>query len=66
MKGNTLLSDADYLKSEDLGKVIAKGMAVLYKANPQNPIDYLGKWLLNQSMVKREEDRQRQQLELMR
>jgi hypothetical protein len=44
---NIDISDADYLKSEDLGKVIAKGMAVLYKTNPQNPVDYLGKWLLN-------------------
>jgi len=40
-------SEADYLKSDDLGRVIAKGMAVLYKTQPQNPVDYLGKWLLN-------------------
>lgn len=40
-------NDADYLKSEDLGRVIAKGMAVLYKTQPSNPVDYLGKWLLN-------------------
>jgi len=39
--------DADYLKSEAVGKIIAKGMAVLYKTNPTNPVDYLGKWLLN-------------------
>jgi len=39
---------AEYLKSEELGKVIAKGMAILYKTQPQNPVDYLGKWLLNQ------------------
>ena len=26
--------DADYLKSDELGLVIAKGMAVLYKTNP--------------------------------
>jgi hypothetical protein len=42
-------SDAEYLKSEELGKVIAKGMAVLYKTNPHNPVDFLGKWLLNVS-----------------
>jgi hypothetical protein len=40
-------NDADYLKSEDLGRVIAKGMAVLYKSQPTNPVDFLGKWLLN-------------------
>jgi hypothetical protein len=39
--------DADYLKSEDIGLVIAKGMATLYQAKPSNPVDFLGKWLLN-------------------
>lgn len=43
--------DADYLKSDELGLVIAKGMAMLYKTNPKNPVDYLGKWLLNVSQV---------------
>jgi len=41
------VSDADYLKSKDLGSVIAKGMAVMYKTDPQNPIDFLAKWLIN-------------------
>jgi hypothetical protein len=27
-------SDAEYLKSDEIGKVIAKGMAFLYKTNP--------------------------------
>jgi hypothetical protein len=45
--------DADYLKSDDLGLVIAKGMAVLYKTNPKNPVDFLGKWLLNVSQVQK-------------
>ena len=38
---------AEYLKSEEIGLVIAKGMAVLYKTNPKNPVDFLAKWLLN-------------------
>ena len=45
--------DADYLKSDELGLVIAKGMAVLYKTNPKNPVDFLGKWLLNVSQVQK-------------
>lgn len=45
--------DADYLKSEGIGLVIAKAMAVLYKEKPQNPVDFLGKWLLNASQVQR-------------
>jgi hypothetical protein len=36
-----------YLKQDDIGLVISKGMAVLYKEHPKNPVDYLAKWLLN-------------------
>lgn len=42
---------ADYLKSEEIGKVIARGCAMLYQAKPANPVDYLGKWLLNVSQM---------------
>ena len=46
-------TDAEYLKSDELGLVIAKGMAVMYKENPKNPVDFLAKWLLNYSQVER-------------
>ncbi len=42
---------AEYLKSEEIGKVIARGCAMLYQAKPANPVDYLGKWLLNVSQL---------------
>jgi len=29
--------------------VIAKGMAVTYRAKPANPVDFFAKWLLQQS-----------------
>jgi hypothetical protein len=45
--------DADYLMSDEIGLVIAKGMQVLYKTNPKNPVDFLAKWLLNTSQVQR-------------
>ena len=45
--------DASYIKSDDLGLVIAKGMAVMYKAQPSNPVDFLAKWLLNYSNIQR-------------
>ena len=45
---------AEYLKSEEVGKVIAKGMAVLYKTQPQNPVDFLGKWLLNVAQTQKQ------------
>lgn len=50
------LSDADYLKSKNLGGVIAKGMSAMYDTNPKNPVDFLAKWLLNYSQVERAAD----------
>jgi len=43
--------DAAYIKRDDLGLVIAKGLAVMYKAQPANPVDFLAKWLLNHSHI---------------
>lgn len=39
--------DASYIKREDIGVVVAKGLAVMYKTQPKNPVDFLAKWLLN-------------------
>lgn len=41
--------DAAYIKREDIGAVVAKGLAVMYKTQPKNPVDFLAKWLLNYS-----------------
>jgi hypothetical protein len=41
--------DIQYLKSDYVGKVIAQGLAELYRERPQFPIDYLSKWLYNYS-----------------
>jgi hypothetical protein len=46
--------DIAYIKRDDIGVVIAKGLANTYKAQPDNPVDYLAKWLLNFSNVKNE------------
>ena len=46
--------DATYIKRDDLGQVIAKGMAVLYLTKPSNPIDFLAKWLLNYSNTEKQ------------
>jgi len=43
--------DAAYIKRDDLGLVIAKGLAVMYKSQPANPVDFLAKWLLNYSSI---------------
>ena len=33
--------------------VVAKGLAVLFKTQPTNPVDFLAKWLLNYSQVEK-------------
>lgn len=43
--------DAAYIKQDQLGLVIAKGLAVMYKTQPSNPVDFLAKWLLNYSTI---------------
>jgi len=43
--------DAAYIKRDDIGLVIAKGMAVMYQVKPSNPVEFLAKWLLNHSQV---------------
>lgn len=55
-------SEASYLKSDEIGLVIAKGMATLYREKPQNPVDYLGKWLLNVAQVHRSAAEQQNQI----
>jgi hypothetical protein len=45
--------DADYLKREDIGSVIAKGLAATFKTQPKNPVDFLAKWLLNHTAVEK-------------
>lgn len=41
--------DIGYLKSDQVGKVVAIGLAELYRVKPEFPIDYLAKWLYNYS-----------------
>ena len=41
--------DIIYLQQPEIGKVIARGLAILYREQPRFPIDYLAKWLLNNS-----------------
>jgi len=55
--------DAAYLKQEDIGIVIAKGMAVTYKEQPKNPVDFFAKWLLQQVEVKKTEEAANKKLE---
>ena len=45
--------DAAYIKRDDIGLVVSKGLAVLYKTQPSNPVDFLAKWLLNYANVEK-------------
>lgn len=46
---------AEALMSDDIGLVIAKGMAVTFKAQPRNPVDFFARWLLNHSQIAKAE-----------
>jgi len=59
------VTDAEYLKSPELGGVIAKGMAVMYKTNPKNPVDFLAKWLMNYAQVERAAENRAEQLAIV-
>jgi hypothetical protein len=37
----------DYLKQDDIGKILAMGLAEVYRQTPKYPIDFFAKWLLN-------------------
>lgn len=39
--------DIKYIKTPEIGKVIAQGLAAVYLEKPDFPVDYLAKWLLN-------------------
>jgi galactose-1-phosphate uridylyltransferase len=52
-KGHGDHPDAAYIKREDIGLVVSKGLAVLFKTQPNNPVDFLAKWLLNYSNVEK-------------
>ena len=46
-------ADIHYLMREDIGKVIAEGLSVLYEQKPTHPIDYLAKWLLSHAATEK-------------
>jgi hypothetical protein len=42
-----LSADFKYLVSDHIGDVLAEGLTVLYEVQPEHPIDFYAKWLLN-------------------
>ena len=43
-----------YLQQDDIGKVIAKGLANLYTNKPHRPVKYLAEWLRTYSANQKE------------
>lgn len=39
------------MSKQEIGVVIAQGLAETYRSQPKNPVDFLGKWLLHQTEV---------------
>lgn len=62
-KSHLPMTESAYLKDE-LGAVLAKGLAAVAIARPQDPVEYLGLWLLHQLQKKEQQsaelERQRQ------
>lgn len=50
MKEGTIHPDVEYLKQDEVGQVISKGLAEVVKVRPPNPVNYLGQWLLAYKM----------------
>ncbi|CAD8138112.1 unnamed protein product [Paramecium pentaurelia] len=56
------ITDMDYLTQDEVGGIVAKGLASLYLERPQFPIDYLAKWLLTYSeLLKKQKTREERQ-----
>ena len=48
---DTVHPDINYLMQEEIGMVLAKGLAACYTEQPLNPVDFMGKWLKQHSKV---------------
>lgn len=45
-KEKRLHPDSQYVMQDKIGLVIARGLSIVYKEKPQNPVDFFAKWLL--------------------
>ena len=62
MSKNKSHPDAQYLKQEIIGEVIAKGLAYTERTQPKNPVTFFANWLLNYSETNKsvQEEKQKQ------
>ena len=52
--------DSTYIMQDNIGPVIAKGLAQVYKEKPTNPVDFFAKWLLNQARIQKSQNKEKQ------
>lgn len=45
--------DVEYLKTKDIGEVVAEACTQVFMKKPKHPIDFVGKWLLNYCQTQR-------------
>ena len=50
---------------ENIGIVIAKGLSVVYKEKPSNPVDFFAKWLLRQSEIQKREQEEKEKEQMV-
>ena len=50
-KRETIDRDIQYLLKPEITNIIGQGLSILYNEQPEDPIDFLGKWLLKYSSV---------------
>lgn len=48
--------DVSYLKQDEIGLVLSRGLGELYMAQPHNPLHFLGNWLVNYSAQMKHRD----------
>lgn len=46
---NTENKDIEYFKANSIDNIICRGLAEVYKVQPNKPITFLANWLINES-----------------
>mmetsp|Transcript_30084 Transcript_30084/g.53339 ORF Transcript_30084/g.53339 Transcript_30084/m.53339 type:complete len:650 (+) Transcript_30084:28-1977(+) len=54
--------DVSYLKQDEIGLVLSRGLGELYMAQPHNPLHFLGNWLVNYAAQMKHRDALRDRL----
>jgi hypothetical protein len=49
--------DVSYLKQDEIGLVVSRGLGELYMAQPHNPLHFLGNWLVNYAAQMKHRDK---------